>query len=165
MIDLGVLPTTFILEKASVGWRDLLWGYENKFLGWRSIVEFSEKRIPEVSDDLAVSLANFTKEDAGKVGNVLRDLAGKEPIISDEKIKEKWLYIVLSWLFEKRSEFSDPLACVEEVYADFDYPDEIAGFVRYMPVTDGYDTSKHTPEENEKRLQSKWKEYLEKNAS
>ena len=165
MINLGVISTDFILDKRPVNWQDVLWGYENKFLGWRSIIEFSEKRLLDGSDvGLEVDLVSFTKENAGEVGNILRELAGKEFSSSDEKIKEKWLYIVLSWLFETRSEIDDPLAYIEEIYADFDYPDEIVEFVRYMPVNGGYDASEHTSIENEQRLLNKWKEYLDNNA-
>ncbi len=37
---------------------------------------------------------------------------------------------------ENRETVEDPFAVVEELYADFDYPEEIAGFVRYMPPED-----------------------------
>ena len=166
MINLGIIPTDFILEKTPISWRDVLWGYENKFLGWHSVVQFAEKRLLDGSEvDMEIGLASITKEDAGEVGDTLRELAGKELSVPDEEIKRKWLYLVLSWLFEKRSEFSDSLSYVEEVYADFGYPDEISGFVKYMPASDGYDPSKHTSVENEQRLLNNWKEYLNNNAS
>ncbi|EOC1474832.1 DUF2247 family protein, partial [Cronobacter turicensis] len=34
-------------------------------------------------------------------------------------------------------------------------------FVRYMPVSEDYDPSKHTVEENIQRLYSNWKDYLD----
>ncbi|EKM0378388.1 DUF2247 family protein, partial [Cronobacter turicensis] len=43
----------------------------------------------------------------------------------------------------------------------FDYPEEIKSFVRYMPVSEDYDPSKHTVEENIQRLYSNWKDYLD----
>ncbi len=61
---------------------------------------------------------------------------------------EKWLYIILLDLFNKRKELDDPLGRVEEIYENFDYPEEIESFVRYMPVSDDYDPSKHTNDEN-----------------
>ncbi|GGY20439.1 DUF2247 family protein [Paludibacterium paludis] len=50
---------------------------------------------------------------------------------------------------------------VETIYAEFDYPSEIENFVRYMPVTDGYEPSLHSKAENEKRLFENWKKYLD----
>jgi hypothetical protein len=65
---------------------------------------------------------------------------------------------VLAWLYERRDELPDPLACVDEVYADFDYPPQIARLVRYMPM-DGPDLGSR--EANERRMFERWREYLE----
>jgi hypothetical protein len=46
------------------------------------------------------------------------------------------------------------------VYADFEYPHEIASFVRFMPTTDGYDPRQFSKPENEKRLFDLWQKYL-----
>ncbi|ENW7688323.1 DUF2247 family protein, partial [Neisseria gonorrhoeae] len=43
---------------------------------------------------------------------------------------------------------------------DFDYPEEIESFVRYMPPKDGYIPSNHSYEENIARLYSHWEHYL-----
>ncbi|HFC6348968.1 TPA: DUF2247 family protein, partial [Neisseria lactamica] len=45
-------------------------------------------------------------------------------------------------------------------YADFDYPEEIESFVRYMPPKDGYIPSAHSNEENIARLYVHWERYL-----
>ncbi|ECW8277118.1 DUF2247 family protein, partial [Listeria monocytogenes] len=36
----------------------------------------------------------------------------------------------------------------EEVYADFGYPEDMAGFIRYMPLTEG------------KSMEESWQAYL-----
>jgi hypothetical protein len=69
--------------------------------------------------------------------------------------------LVLAWIYEHRGAFLDPLQTVEEVYADFGYPERIAGFVRYMPM-DGPDLGSR--EANEQRLMERWKEYLDATA-
>lgn len=43
-----------------------------------------------------------------------------------------WLYLALDWLHEHRDEYADPFEVVEMLYADFDYPSEIEGFVRFF---------------------------------
>lgn len=50
-----------------------------------------------------------------------------------EEIKEKWLYLILKWLYKNRSKYKDPLAIVEELYEEFEYPEDMKTFVRYMP--------------------------------
>jgi hypothetical protein len=44
------------------------------------------------------------------------------------------------------------------VYADFDYPEEIAGFIRYMPMRGPDLGSKQL---NEKRMLETWGRYIE----
>jgi hypothetical protein len=65
---------------------------------------------------------------------------------------------VLAWFYEHRGEVPDPLLRVEEVYADFGYPEQIAKFVRYMPM-EGPDLGSR--EANEHRLFERWKRYIE----
>jgi hypothetical protein len=52
------------------------------------------------------------------------------------------------------------LGVVEEVYAEFDYPDEVASFVRYMPAGNGYDPRRHSEAENEARLYDEWNRFV-----
>jgi len=80
---------------------------------------------------------------------------------NDSTIRQKWLFIVLSWLWNNRASFEDPLSEVEIIYADFDYPAEIEGFVKYMPPSDGYDPSTHSQTENMNHLMENWVNYLE----
>ncbi|HET6249110.1 MAG TPA: DUF2247 family protein [Tepidisphaeraceae bacterium] len=77
---------------------------------------------------------------------------------SDKSItSDKWLCIVLSWLYENRATLQDPLGIVEELYADFDYPAEIAPLVRYMP---SHEPSLGSIKENEERIFSRWHQYI-----
>ncbi|HEZ8210006.1 TPA: DUF2247 family protein, partial [Neisseria gonorrhoeae] len=87
---------------------------------------------------------------------VLEDLASETRGYSPKN----WLYILLNDVFHRKEEFYGPLGEVEKIYADFDYPEEIESFVRYMPPKDGYIPSAHTYEENIARLYSHWEHYL-----
>lgn len=72
----------------------------------------------------------------------------------EQKIKHLWLYLILAWLFENRHKISDPLGEIEKLYADFNYPEEIQGLVRYMPAEDG--------PVGEEGIISRWREYVTK---
>jgi len=65
--------------------------------------------------------------------------------------------LVLAWLYEHRLKLADPLGDVESVYADFDYPEEMSRFVRYMP-SDDPDLRDHRL--NQARIFGKWEQYL-----
>ena len=87
----------------------------------------------------------------------LGELVKLESEYDETKVGEKWLYLVLDWVFENKDSFSDPLGMVEQIYADFDYPELIATFVGYMPANEFLLGSL---ELNEARLYKKWKDYL-----
>ncbi|GFN32158.1 hypothetical protein PCURB6_24180 [Paenibacillus curdlanolyticus] len=57
-------------------------------------------------------------------------------------------------IFDK---FPDPLEMVEAIYADFDYPEEISNFVRYMPVQQPISNSIET---NVQSLYKNWEMFL-----
>ena len=66
--------------------------------------------------------------------------------------------MVLNWVLEHKELYPDPLETVEIIYADFDYPEVISKFVRYMPMNE---ESLGSPELNMERLYRKCKNYLE----
>lgn len=130
-------------------------------IGWSAIVDLATERLSAGSDDpLEIELADLTKMETYQVGELLRKLVSGSPEKDGVFAQRKWLYLLLAWLFENKESVPDPLGDVETIYADFDYPPEIEGFVRYMPVTDAYDPSAHAKDENENRLFGKWREYL-----
>ncbi len=121
----------------------------------------AENEDEDEDEPIVAELAGLSKSEVSEAGQLLDKLAAKA-IDGDEKVvKAKWLYLSLAWLFENRASSPDPLEAVEVLYSDFDYPEDVAQFVRYMPVTDGYDPSAHSTEENHSRLLSKWRSYLD----
>jgi hypothetical protein len=155
------IPYSFVRERLRLSWREALWGYEHQLIGWSAVVDLAIERLCSGSDDpLEIELASLTKMETYQVGELLRKLAGTSPEEDGVLVQRKWLYLLLAWLFENKGSVPDPFGEVEAIYADFGYPPEIEGFVRYMPVTDDYDPSAHTKDENENRLYEKWREYL-----
>lgn len=160
-MKLTPIPYSFIRGRIFLSWRDVLWGYERQLTGWPDIVSIAEDRLLLGSDNpMEIELAFLGKSETQQVGDLLRVLAKNEPNDAGSASDKKWLFLMLVWLFENRDAVSDPLHEIEGIYADFDYPPEIEGFVSYMPVTDGYDPSQHSIEENKARLFSKWEQYL-----
>ena len=100
------------------------------------------------------------KHEEWKVGEILTILASRKHVLEDI-IKRRWLFLVLLWLYQNRDQEIALFDKLGEVYADFDYPDEISSFVPFMPPEDGYDPTTHTLAENHNRILGKWKEYLD----
>jgi hypothetical protein len=159
----NMLEISFILDRVNIQWQEVVWGYKHGYLNWSEIVRLAEIKLQQGREKpLEIELASLGKEEVWRVRELVDKLSRNEmDTISTDRIKKKWLYLVLAWVYENRKEISDPLGKVEEVYADFDYPEEIEQFVRYMPIEkDQYNPSDHSKEENEKRLFYKWNEYL-----
>lgn len=157
------IPISFINKHCQISWQDASWGYVHQLLGWKDIVDLAKSLVASGSnDEMVMELSSLSKDKVWLVGDLLKKLAASERPERDESIRRKWLYLVLVWLFEKRIDIEDPLGEVEAVYADFDYPSEIQGFVRYMPVSGNYDPTKHALIDNEHRLFSLWQEYLDR---
>jgi hypothetical protein len=156
------IPWSFIRERMRLSWLDASIGYREKLFEWTDVVELACKHLTEGEDNaLVVELAGITKDEANRIGELLEQLARDEANDAADS-KKKWLYLSLAWLFENRDSVANPLSEVERLYADFDYPNEVACFVPYMPTTDGYDPTTHSAAENHTRLIKNWEDYLER---
>lgn len=144
-------------QKLALSWKDILWGYENNYLIWSDVVKYAQKLMhSDNRDERIIRLSLINKSTLFKLKPTLECLASSMEGYSPEI----WLYIILNDLFHRKHEFEDPLGEVEKIYADFDYPEEIESFVRYMPPADGYIPAEHSHEENISRLYSNWEKYL-----
>ena len=147
----------FIQARVRMSWRDILFGLKEELLDPAVPTELARDLVNnESSDPTLIELAGLDRDE--HPGQHVRALAAREHEQSPQEIRAKWLYVVLAWIFEHRDEYPDPLRAVEEVYADFDYPEQIADFVRYMPNSDPDLGSR---EQNEARLFEKWLSYLQ----
>lgn len=156
------IPLSFVDMRLRLAWSDIAWGFQNGWLDAVSVVEYAVSQLAEGEDQsvAVVELAGLTRSEFVEVPFLLEKVVStgaEDSTIS----RRKWLYLVLAWVYEHRADLADPLEVVEQLYADFGYPEEIQGFVRYMPPESNYEPKAHTHAENVDRLLSKWKEYLD----
>ena len=151
------IPLDFIEGKlGKPTWRDALFGLENQLLDPNAVAQLALSDLDQ--PDPPAELVELATAEAGRPVLVeVKELAEREAPDLEGAVASKWLYLVLAWLFEHRDELPDPLHLVEIVYAEFDYPEAVAGFVRYMP-TDDADLGDRKL--NEDRLIDKWDRFL-----
>ncbi|GKX30779.1 hypothetical protein SH1V18_32590 [Vallitalea longa] len=154
-----MLSYDYIAKKIEITWYDIKYAIERNLISpvvaiERAIAELSEK--DECSQEI-IDLACLRPEEPIK--QHLDKVINFNISYDDDIVIDKWLYLILDWLFYNKDEFEDPLGLVEQIYADFDYPQQISGFVRYMP-SDEPDCG--SLELNEKRMYDKWEKYLTK---
>lgn len=148
----------FIRGRTHLTWQEMLFGIDNELLSPGAAVDFAARQL-EVQDNADPTLVELAGVCSGEpTRDLVEQLAAAEPRQGSEFMRRKWMYLVLAWIFEHKETYLDPLRAVEEVYADFGYPDVIVSFVRYMPVDE---PSLGSREANESRLHDKWKRYLD----
>jgi hypothetical protein len=160
LIKLNVTPE-FITARTTLTWREILFGIDNELLSPGAAVDFAVAAImaDEEPDSVVLELAGLGAGEATR--DLVEKVAAAEPKQDADRVRSKWLYLALAWMFEHQQNYADPLGMVEEAYADFGYPEEVAAFVGYMPM-DGPDLGSR--EANQRRLYENWRRYLE-NAS
>jgi hypothetical protein len=145
------IPAAFVIERAVLTPGELSYGHRHGWLSDADVVRVALAgygvldEMPQAYEELALLLS----DDVGRVPDLVREL---EPGDEGES-STIWCYLALSSVFERKSEYDDPLQVVEMIYADFGYPEEIEGFVRYMPVADGDPVG-------EQAIYDRWRAYL-----
>jgi len=156
------IPTEYLLNKVSLKWDEILYGIDNSIIGAKTAVDFAIYYIQrsDINEPKELELAGLLKDEYYKIHNIVSSLAENDEKKSEKEKRDKWLFLILSWVYKNREQIEDPFGVVEELYADFDYPEEISEFVRYMPVRGDYNPGDHSQEENKTRLFNLWHEYL-----
>lgn len=152
------IPYRFIRDRTRLSWRDIHFGLVTELLDPKAPVAFAIDQVGELEESPAALLDLAGLGEDEPMMEFVERLAESEPGRSEDEIRRKWLYLVLASIYERRHEYSDPLQRVEEVYADFGYPEQVASFVRYMPMV-GPDLGSR--EANERRLFERWKQYID----
>ena len=156
------IPIEYIISLVPLNWRELYWGYDHDYIGWSDLINYAINKVVNGSNNpLEIEMAGVLKNESWKVSDIARDLRSEDQPQDDQHIQHKWLFIVLSYIYDSSDKYSDRLTEILMVYADFEYPEEIAAFIRYMPVDKKYLTiyGHLGPEE---RLLKIWEDYLEK---
>ncbi|MGG5735664.1 MULTISPECIES: DUF2247 family protein [Bacillus cereus group] len=75
--------------------------------------------------------------------------------------QRKWKYSILMSMREKNNDYDTLLENVANLYSDFNYPEDMKGFIYYLEPDEGYDSSKYTKNENIRRLIDKLDSFLQ----
>ena len=166
MNSLGiVIPYSYFSGLVKLNWYDILFATDNNYLSQKSVVEHAVVEMDENPNyqKTVLDLAILSPDEVALAYEIHKPLIELAKQVSDEEkcgSKSKILYVLLKWIFENRECYLDPLTVVEIIYADFNYPESIISFVRYMPSTKPlYGTT----EANIEQMYNNWKSYLEVN--
>jgi len=155
------IPSAFIAHHIGASWSALFYGLEKQLVSPRTLVEIA-REMKDSADLRVFELAGLGSDDLWRVRELVTELAQPEAPVQQAELRDAWVYVILKWVFEHKGLFADPLGIVEEIFAQFDYPPQIRQFVRFLP-DDGYDSTRHTNEENTSRLYGLWEDFIRQN--
>jgi len=155
-----LIPYQYASRLVTLSWDEILFMIKEKLFEENAAVQHAIELLSE-DEDLPYSVIELSCLKNGESIHPYIDDLTKDKLDEEDgdKIKNKFMFLLLDWVFENKDSFSDPLEVVEIIYADFDYPPEISKFVRYMPADEPL---QDTIEKNILRLYEKWKNYLDK---
>lgn len=144
------LPAAFVASRVSLRPNELKYGYECQWLDDAGVVGVAEAAL--VGGETLVApmdeLALLLSDDYDRIPDLLSEVSDGSG--SPERV---WLYLTVAWVHANKQEIADPLGVVEMLYADFGYPPEIEGFVRYMPAPPGAASGLDA-------IEDRWNDYL-----
>lgn len=149
------IPIDYINSITKLSDSCAIYGYQKHYINWHDCVQTIVSNNPNA--EIGLFFKQINKENLF----LIEEGFAKFNMFFEKNVVKKWMYIVLHWIYDNRKVLSDPLGLVEEVYCEFDYPEEIEEFVRYMPVKDSYNSSVHSLAENEERLFGYFKHFLD----
>lgn len=145
------------MKKNFYSWQEIAFALNNKIVNAEDVIRYAVFILDEniLGFEIVLEITSLNAdEDVFSFVETLAQLEEKQEL---EEIKDKWLYLILKWLYENRIRIADVLKIVEELYELFDYPQSIVSFVRYMPSGAG---DLGSLELNRQRLFNNWKGYL-----
>ncbi len=151
------IPLAFVQPRKKITWREVEVGVQEQWLSPMDAVALAVVEVERGEEHAdVIALASVFSKDEVAVPGLISNLVGCNPGNSELEARLTWMRILLAWFYENRSSFADPLGIVEEIYADFGYPDEIRYLVRYNPP------AKSVSEDSvgNSAMLRKWAEYL-----
>ncbi len=146
------------MKENTYSWHEILFALNNNIITSEAAIDYAGYIINEnvAGYNTVMEMACLNSDEDPK--QLIEELIQLENAQTECEVKSRWLYLILKWLYKKRNEIEDVLEVVEEIYFQFEYPESIKSFVRYLPSEEG---DLGSLELNRERLFKNWEKYLE----
>lgn len=116
-----------LLQNNLVSWETLYVGWSNNWIGKEEIVEFALNEIEHTRNEYVIMIAGSSNDTSEEVKNYLSQIIDKEYCSKNESLEiQKWLLGALIRLSNEKISEEKKILKLEEIYADFKYPKEMA---------------------------------------
>ena len=128
---------TFLRLKTEglVNWSSLLHGWTNHWIDCRDIADYAQKQLAEKSDspDWLVDLANAEHQSKTSLESLLSKAILAEPPPTSGV--DAWKLAALLVIRDEPVKDQDKIDMLEELFAEFGYPDDLRRISKYGPST------------------------------
>ena len=160
----------FVEYGIEIPWSTVYFGIDKEYIDLKSIASYATNYIEKNSNQDFEELLELAWEtnDPLKIKNLLETLSRKYPKyfeISEKNDERRWRFCILKYLRETELEMETILNKICDIYADFNYPEDMRNFVKYMPSIDDEKPDDETPEGYLRLLMEKFDRFLEKEGS
>jgi hypothetical protein len=134
---------------------ELRWAFDNGVIGAQIVVDVATALMHAGDDSNVVTrLASVTHADLPDVREILSNV----PVDNEESdaAHHKWVWLVLSWLYEHHRDDADVFDKIDSLYADFGYPQEMLAFGPYAPAYQ----AKGDPKEQREEVVREWQRFV-----
>lgn len=125
------IPGTFLARlREPIDWIDLRYAYAHQLVDGQTVIDHACRVLSEVECDNDKIFAIASAKRTDQLKSLIDLVSG--PVEPPPELSRRWALILVAFISE--SDFPDKLGAIEEVYSSFDYPEELSGMVRYMPM-------------------------------
>lgn len=156
-----MIPLSYADKLIDLNWNDIYFAFVNGYINNSDVVDFAVMLLNSTDvqiDDEILNLVYSSSNDIDSEGIIIC-LNNKIDKSTIDNSKKKFLYVILSFLYDKRDCFEDVFRAIEVIYADFGYPETMIPFVRYM--SNNEKEFFNFPADESKLLYLNWQKYLE----
>ena len=159
---LGIeIPFKYALNLVKLNWNDILFAISNDYFKYTCAIDYSITQLNnEVVDNDILNLACTSPDEIIKEEVIEKFVLKFASLVSTEeknKTESKVLYLLLSWLFEKKHLFQDVSLVLAIIYDDFGRPKSISNLINYLPDEEVYKVNFYNYQE---KLYYNWNNYI-----
>jgi len=117
-------------------WQEIKYGYDKKFLSREDIIYYAVLILDLSIEKFEIVLELSIASPEDDIDSLLSKLVNSDKSEDMDYIRKKWLFVIMCYLYYNKEKIKNIYETIEDIYSDFDYPEEIKGLIRYMPCDD-----------------------------
>lgn len=127
------IPASFINERVVLDGKEVVWGFKNDWLSAHGavLVCVHAWSTSGAVDPLVERIGSLLSDEEWLVPEIVDPVQVSVEWTSFEA--RVWLFLAVSFVYEKWEYLDDPHEWLESIFADFEYPAVMNPFIRYMP--------------------------------